>query len=187
MRVHRVPALDGILRERGAAQCQAVRQPLVDTMGLIATISFVGVLAQLLGPAPPGDFAVRIVFGQCWNDSVDTRRQVFTRRILPEDVRTVRIQLSEEQRTQLYQAISAVNLFDYPEQFTPPLSTMTEPASEYEIEVQSEGRRHMVRWQDYGSSAPEANRLRDLLIALHGIFTALPAVKRLPPSRIICL
>ncbi len=156
-------------------------------MSYIAALSVVSVLAQPLGSAPPKDFAVRIVFGKCWNDSVDTRRQVFTRLILAEDVRTVRIQLSQEQRIQLYQAISAANLFDYPEQFIPPLTTISEPAPDYEIEVQSEGRRHVVRWQDHGSSSTEANSLRDMLIAVHELFTALPAVRRLPPSQMFCL
>ncbi len=69
-------------------------------MGYITAISLLGVLAQAPASAPPKDFALRIVFGQCWNDSVDTRRQVFTRAVLPDDVRTVPIQLSEEQQIQ---------------------------------------------------------------------------------------
>jgi hypothetical protein len=156
-------------------------------MGLLAAAALTLVISQPALSGPPPDFAVRITYGLCWNESVDTARGVFTRVIRDGLVRRARFSLAKPARDRLYSLIAAANVFDYPTQFTPTLTGMAEPAPQFRVEIQDGGRHHVVVWTDYGSDTIEATRLRAMLVAVRQFFAELPPVKRLPLSQMVCL
>lgn len=137
----------------------------------------------------PEDFALRIVFEQCWNESVDTTKGEFSRTIEPGHTRTARFELSVEQRRRLHALVVEADVFAYPRMFEPGDTSMVEelPPPAFHIEVRSGGRDHVVAWVDRGSRQASARRLRAMIRAIHALVVALPAVQRLPPSRMVCL
>ena len=136
-------------------------------MSFLAAAALALVISQSSVSGPPPDFAVRITYGLCWNESVDTYRGLFTRIIRDRVVRRARISLAKPERARLYSLIVAADVFSYPTQFTPKLTGMTEPAPQFRIEIQSGGRHHVVVWTDYGSETVEATRLRAMLAFNH--------------------
>src|SRR5690349_8350353 len=108
-------------------------------------VVLLGLLGQAVTADVPPDFSVRIEYGLCKNESVDTATGVFSRTILSEEIRTARFTLTRNQRQRLYQLVNRAGIFDYPAEFKPALTFMSEPAPDYIIEVQNEGRRHVVR------------------------------------------
>ncbi len=155
----------------------------------LAAVAVLLALAQAPAGEPPKDFAVHIVFGQCWNESIDTAKGVFTRTIRPGISRTAQVELIPEHRRRLYALVVEADLFGYPATFEPTGATTVEelPASDFRIEVWSNGRHHVIEWVDHGSLQPDANRLRAMLRAVRALFLELPAVQRLPPSQMVCL
>ena len=154
---------------------------------MLLTAALLLSLGQSVGAEASADFAVRITYGTCWNESVDTARRVFSRTIRYGVVRTARFTLTTEQQQRLHALVNGVGIFDYPTRFEPVLTTMTEPATDFTIEVRSGGRRHVVQWADYGAMSPEATRLRTMLREVREFFVALPSVQRLQATQIICL
>jgi hypothetical protein len=144
-------------------------------------------IAQGGSAAVPADFTFRITSRSCPDESIDTATQMFSRTIRDGDVRKARVALTAEQRQRLNALVNGAGIFDYPARFEPPLTSMTEPATSFTIEVRGAGRRHVVQWTDYGSTSAEAMRLRAMLRDVREFFVALPSVRRLPASEIMCL
>jgi hypothetical protein len=155
----------------------------------LAAVAVLLALTQAPAGEPPNDFAVHIVFGQCWNESVDTARRVFTRTIRPGVSRTARVELTPQHRRRLHALVVEADLFGYPPTFEPVGGTTVEvlPHSDFRIEVRSNGRSHVIEWVDHLSLHPDANRLRAMLRSVRALFLELPAVQRLPPSQMFCL
>ena len=147
------------------------------------------IVAQSSTSEPPKDFALQIVFGQCWNEAIDTTQATFTRTVIPGESRTAKVSLSADQRRRLYALVVDASVFEYPRSFEPEGASMVEelPPSDFRIEVRSGGRHHIVEWLDRGSMHPEAVRLRALLRAVRELFAERPEVQQLPASRMICL
>ena len=153
---------------------------------LIATALVLAIGQGATAEVPP-DFVVRISYGLCWNESVDTATGRFSRTIRDQVVRRAKLALSPDQRRRLFALVSTVDLFAYPQHFESPGAPMTEPAPDYTVEIRSSGRQHVVQWVDYGGSDAASVGLRAMLRAVREFLVALPSVQRLPASQIVCL
>lgn len=69
------------------------------------------IVAQSSTSEPPRDFALRIVFGQCWNEAIDTSQATFTRILSPGESRTVNVRLTTEHRRRLYGLVVDADVF----------------------------------------------------------------------------
>lgn len=137
--------------------------------------------------ANASDFQLRVAFDVCSNDAIDTARDEYVRTIRPGVTRSAHLNLSSAQHLRIQRLVEDVRLAEYPDEFTPPLTMMREPAPVYRIELRRNGRHHAVNWTDYGSTSAEAQRLRAMLDQLRELVLAIPAVQRLPKSEIFCL
>jgi len=147
------------------------------------------IAAQSPAAEPPPDFWLKVTFGQCWNEAIDTTRSTFTRTLSPGESRTAHVELQTETRRRLYAMLVEAKVWAYPRHFTPEGESRVEEIapSDFTIEVHGQGRTTVVDWVDRGSMHPEAVRLRGVLRAVRDLFAAFPEVQALPASRMICL
>lgn len=147
------------------------------------------IAAQSPAAEPPPDFWLKVTFGQCVNEAVDTARATFTRTLSPGESRTARVVLNAETRRRLYGMLVEANVWAYPQHFTPEDESRVEEIAptDFTIEAHAQGRTTVVEWVDRGSMHPEAVRLRGFLRAVRDLFVAFPEVQVLPASRMICL
>jgi hypothetical protein len=146
-------------------------------------------IATQASPEPPSDFVLRVAYGRCWNETIDTTGPTFSRTLSPGETVAAEVPLTPEQHKRLYALVAASDIWGYPRLFESEGETMVEelPPSEFTIEVQANGRRTIVQWLDRGSMHPDAVRLRSMLRAVRELFAERPEVQRLPSSRMVCL
>ena len=135
----------------------------------------------------PANFAIRLESGVCTTDVADTRSGPYVRDLGTGATRSAKFSMAPAQLRQMYEWIKFAQFFEYPTAFNPPLTSTTEPAPHYKLDVESGKLRHTVSWVDYGASTAEAARLRTVLQAIENVFRDLPAVKRLPKQEMMCL
>jgi hypothetical protein len=135
----------------------------------------------------PANFAIRLESGVCTTDVADTRSGTYVRDLGTGATRSAKFSIPPAQLRQMYEWIKFARFFEYPTAFSPPLTSITEPAPHYKLDVESGEVRHSVSWVDYGASTAEATRLRTMLQAIENAFRDLPGVKRLPQQERMCL
>ena len=143
--------------------------------------------------AIPKDFAIHFEFGLCWRDVVDTQNDQYVRDLVIDDAtRTVRLELSDSQRRQLFQWVAESRFFELPEELdasTEKDGLITErfPSEQFVITIQRSGVRRQVKFDDNGDSKSDAVvRVRTLAQRLTRLFTQLPQVKKLPKPPVGC-
>jgi hypothetical protein len=156
----------------------------------IALVTLAG--APSVRTPAPGDFAIKLEFGLCSTDIIDTFDGIYIRDLGHEQKARAQMFASREETEQIYAAVSGAQFFDFPADFKPREDSLTEPTPHYRLTVRAGGRTHTVSWTDWGwgsprASAPEAQRLRELLEHIIKTYSDLPAVKNLPHSEMICL
>jgi hypothetical protein len=142
--------------------------------------------------APPGDFAIKLEFGLCSTDVIDTFDGIYVRDLGHGQKVPAQVSASSEEMDQLYAAMSAAKFFEFPADFKPHVDGITEPTPHYRLTVRAGGTTHTVSWTDWGwgsprTSPPEAQRLRELLDKIIKTYSELPAVQNLPHSEMICV
>jgi hypothetical protein len=173
-----------------AAERQDIRQTEFSStdMRIIAAAIVLVVQSPVATPTDmPANFAIRLEGGACRADVADTRSGTYVRDLGTGATRSAKFSLPPAQLRQIYEWIKLAQFFEYPTAFNPPLTSITEPAPRYKLDVESGDLRHTVTWEDYGASTAEAARLRTLLHAIEKVFQELPAVKRLPRPDRMCL
>jgi hypothetical protein len=135
----------------------------------------------------PANFAIRLESGVCTTDVADTRSKTYVRDLGTGATHTAKFSIPPAQLRQMYEWIKTARFFEYPTAFNPPLTSATEPAPHYKLDVESGDLRHTVSWKDYGPSTAEAARLRTMMRAIENVFREMPEVKRLPQQQIFCL
>jgi hypothetical protein len=143
-------------------------------------------------PVLPQDFAIRLEWGVCFTDVADTFKGEYVRDLGSGNRVTAQIWLSEQEKEDLFQSITAVDFSNYPSDFRPQTDSLTEPMPHYRLTVRAGGKSHTVSWHDSGwgtpeRSVPEAQRLRKMLNGMRDLFLDLPPVNALPKSTMICL
>lgn len=154
---------------------------------LAATLSFA---MQAIGPAE--DFAFRYESFDCGAQLIDTYNGTYRRKIAgrisgsPVDV-SIPLELSREQRSEIFTAVIKSGFFNLPDVFNPP--RLQEPnvrRGNYVLQVRNNGREHSVWWRDR-SSAPtlspitdEDRRRNELINTIFRVVYAHPLVERLP-------
>jgi len=172
------------------------------------TIAFVVAAAAAIGTQPrdlPRDFGIRMELGLCWRDVVDTRADRYTRDTGqgPEHRRSTQLRLTDAQWRDLSRWVEESRFFTLPAEIfasslkvypaTPevpePTSRSSHPSPRYVIEIQSEGRRHRVEFDDDNTDASTESLtlIRGLVKQLEEFFTQLPQVKKLPPVMVGCI
>jgi hypothetical protein len=151
-------------------------------------------LAAAAPAGVPTDFAFRLEFGCGPTDVIDMFTGEFIRDVGLAGQHTVKalVRLSPAQKATVFEEMSKIRVFDYPERFRPPVAAFTEPSNHYQLRVRSGGRNHTIAWDDslgaeYRAKTPEAVRLRELLTTIIETFLAMPEVKRLPRVQVFCL
>jgi len=146
-------------------------------------------IASQASTEPPGDFVLKIAFGQCWNETIDTTGPTFSRTLSPGETVTATVALTQEHRRRLYTLVVEAKVWEYPRVFEPAGETTVEelPPSDFTIEAQANGRRTVVQWLDRGSKHREAVRLRAMIRGVRALFAERPEAQRLPASRMVCL
>jgi hypothetical protein len=136
----------------------------------------------------PSDFAIRVEYGRCSTDVLDTFNEVFVREMGGRSPAvSIPVVLSAESMSAIYRDVVAAEFFSYPSEFRVHGTSEFGPAMHYRLQVRSEGGTHIVTWTDgTGPSTPEANRLRDLLTRMVKLITDQSDVKRLPLARGAC-
>jgi hypothetical protein len=157
---------------------------------------------------PAADFSLRLEYGVCTTDVLDTFQSVFVRD-LGGRVPALSIPLMVPQRSLdvAFQAIVAAQFFDYPTDFrTTPTSNCTvtpnasggsavscsgisgfAPADHYRLTVRNAGVTHTASWQDsIAPSTEQANRLRTMLHTIIEMIRGLPEVQGLPLAQVAC-
>jgi hypothetical protein len=143
-------AIVGIAPVRNHAPRSAIRLTPVIIIALLAAF---GCAARTATSAVPGDFGLRLEFGACTTDVIDT----FTSRYV-RDVGTragkfeTRVVISGRERAALFRSVKTADFFSYPSQFRPP-SRPVEPSATYRFFVRASGVSHSVEWVDGGESA----------------------------------
>jgi hypothetical protein len=105
---------------------------------------------------------------------------------------SIPLTLSEAEMSKIYQAIEAIRFFDVPSPFKGvdgAIRSMTEPGMNYDLEVRSLGRTHVVSWKDYDArpATEQAKQLREMFSMMVALIQDHPDVKRLPRSGVLCL
>jgi hypothetical protein len=136
----------------------------------------------------PSDFAIRMEYGRCSTDVLDTFNGVFVRDMGARDPAvSIPVVLSGESMSAIYREVVAAEFFNYPAEFRVHGTSEFGPAMHYRLQVRSGGTTHIVTWTDgTGPSTPEANRLRVLFTTMVKLITDQSDVKRLPVARIAC-
>jgi hypothetical protein len=144
------------------------------------------IVAQRAGT--PRDFALRLEFGVCTSDVADLFKQRYVRDLGSGKHASARLQLSEAERHDLDRLVTGASFFDYPLQFQTGEPGLVEPSFKMALRVRRNGAMHSVTWDDdRGSTAPEAERLRKLVMDIIAVLANVPAVKGLPRAELICL
>ena len=135
----------------------------------------------------PGDFSLRLEFGICTTDVIDTFKGEYVRDLGNGETISTRVSLSKTQTAKLYDLVNQAGFFDYPLVFRPQGSAGFEPHDHYRLEVRNGGATHSVSWDEGDSTSSDAQRFRDLLRGVIRVFSEMPAVRALPHAKVLCL
>ena len=138
--------------------------------------------------AVPGDFALRLKFGVCTTDVIDTFKGEYVRDLGMGRTVSAPVSISNTQTAELYGLVTQTSFFDYPSIFQPQGNSFHEPYERYNLEVRAANVTHSVTWNDAeASGAPDAQRLRELLRRVIQMFRDMPPVQSLPRPEVICV
>jgi hypothetical protein len=136
----------------------------------------------------PGDFALRLEFGICTTDVIDTFKGTYVRDLGTGRKVSTHVTVSKALNAELHDLVTQAAFFDYPLVFRPHGNGGHEPYDFYRLKVRDAGVTQSVTWDDVmDSTLPEAERFRDLVRHVIRVFREMPAVKALPQQRIGCL
>jgi hypothetical protein len=139
--------------------------------------------------APPADFALRLSYGVCTRDVLDTFKGIFVRDMgSREPALSIPLVFPGESLRMIYTDVVAAKFSDYPEVFRVP-GLGIQPEMHYTLETRISGVGHVVTWSDgrIMPSTSEADRLRHLFTEIISIVDNHPDVKRLPQAKVHCL
>jgi hypothetical protein len=170
-------------------------QPQSEGFIMTQALIVVGLLLGAIVPSTvaglrqaPSDFAIRLEYGRCSTDVLDTFNGVFVREMGGQNPAvSIPVVLSDESMSAIYRDVVETEFFSHPTEFGVHGTSESGPAMHYRLQVRSGGATHIVTWTDgTGPSTPEANRLRDLLARMVKLITDQSDVKRLPLARVAC-
>lgn len=145
-------------------------------------------------PTSTAAFTLFFDAGLCGIGTLDTAAGTFARKIESDQpARVIMLTLPAQDLAAIRQKVAAIGFFDYPENFavTPAsgsAGTMFAPSITYTIEVQLEGQRKRVVWNDdiRGATTPEAENLRVLIGTIENAIQSTPEYRGLPPRNFGC-
>jgi hypothetical protein len=135
------------------------------------------------------DFGFILKYGVGAGNIVNTFEDTYTRDMIVEKDTTIDFTFSNEEMTEIKKMMIGINIMNYPEEFTPPMSDssderfgrMVMPHPTYEIIVRIDGRRHEIIWHDSNESiASRAVKLRKMILRILKIIHNKEVIKNLP-------
>lgn len=135
----------------------------------------------------PKDFALRLEFGCAGRDIADTMAGTYVR-TMGRGRQTAQIRVSAALKDHLFDLVNTARFYEAPARVTG--LGLCEPSTHYRLQVRTNGRFHVVSWDDchFGEPGPgEAQRMRALAEGILKPFQAMGSVKRLRPSDMFCL
>jgi hypothetical protein len=141
----------------------------------------------------PKNFAVRLEFGVCTTDVIDTAARRYTRDT-GQGKKSATVALSAQELLDLANEVADTAFFEWPRRIESrhanPDGTITQvfPSARYRLEVRGDGRRHLVEFEDHQNwnGEPE-NSMRRLVNSIIHLYRQRPEVKRLPDIAVGCL
>jgi lauroyl/myristoyl acyltransferase len=133
--------------------------------------------------------------GACGIGTLDTAAGTFTRKIESnQPARVIMLILSDQDLAAIRQKVAEIGFFDYPENFAAsPASgaagARVTPSITYTIEVQLDGQRKRVVWNDdiSGATTSEGENLRTLIRMIEKAIQSTPEYQGLPQRNFGCL
>lgn len=137
---------------------------------------------------PPRDFALRLEYGTCTTDVIDTFSGEYARDLGDGHIANAPFRLTRAQATQLHRLVVSSGILSYPGTYRPAGQLAVEPHEHFRLVVRSRGATHAVAWDDiYHAVDLASSRLRETLYEIIGVIVRIPAVKRLPAPNVSCL
>ena len=162
----------------------------------ITLIGLVACASPAPTPNPPRqeqNFAFTFEFGSCNNDILDTFNGTFTKDMIVEPDVTIPFQLSNSQLTIIFQKMSEISFFDYPDVFFIPTREgetvgIVTPAMQYRITVRNGDLTRSLSWLDeiIDPTTPKAENLRALFRLIMDMIQESPEYKNLPVPKAGC-
>ncbi len=112
---------------------------------------------------------------------IDSSQGVFQQALSFDSDTTISFNFTGSQKEKIFQNLKGIDVFGYPEDFEPPTSTFVLPASNFYLEVEINGVRRKINWEEnIYSSTEKAIRLRGFFELLDKLLEAHPKIQELP-------
>jgi len=135
------------------------------------------------------DFNFIFKYGVTGRNTLDTFQGTFTKDMVMDAAITIELTLSGEEMAGIYQKMSEIDFFNYPDKFTvtvPPgeLIGMVTPHSSYYFKVEHKSGTKELKWEDEITNPDErAGKLRELINFIRNIIESREEYKQLPEPR----
>lgn len=112
---------------------------------------------------------------------IDSSQGLFRQALSFDTDTTVSFELTQSQKEKTYQVLKRIDIFGYSESFAPPSLMSVFPSSGFYLEVEINGVRRKINWEEnVYSSTEKAIRLRGFFELLDELLVAHPEIQELP-------
>ncbi len=157
------------------------------------TIQTTNIVVEDWSVQPEINFGFILEYGSCYTRKLDTVRGEFTQVQGAEPSITIPLKLSTEQLKIIYQKMREIHLTQYPAIYAIPTHAgevvgFVTPASHYNLKVVNGKSTTTITWTDeiIKPTAPEADRLRELLKMIIQMISENPDGIELPKLKFLC-
>lgn len=159
---------------------------LLITIPLFLAISLLGAMGCDNGTPGEPDFNLIFKYGVTARNELNTFEGTYTKDMVLDPPITIELRLSREEMDQIYQKMSEIDFFSYPDEFSVSVPAgkligILTPHSSYYFKVEYESWIKELRWEDDITNPDEkADRLRELIIFIRNIIESKDEYKELP-------
>ncbi len=153
----------------------------------MALVFLLSACTSTSSPTPINNFIFQ--YGVGARNELDTFAGTFTKDMILDPSITVKLTLTSEEMTRIWQKMEEIDFLHYPDNFSvivPPGSNtaMVTPHSSYYFKVQYSNGTKELRWDDaIQNPDPQASKLRELIQLIQKIIESKDEYKRLPTPK----
>jgi len=127
----------------------------------------------------PEDFEFIFSYGVMNKNILNTIDGTFTKDLVIDGVETTALNLSNDEKKEIYTYMKDIGLFQYAEKIE---GMNVKPASGYSFLIQYSGKRKIVEWMGLFTNNKRDQEFKELTIRIQEIITSKEEYKALPPS-----
>ena len=157
--------------------------PIAVTLAYVVSMLFVGFVWNPLY-SPQGDFNLVFKYGVGAKNELNTFRGTYTKDMVIDPSITIRLTLSKQELSQIYQKMVEIEFFSLPESFPDRPNYHVTPSTDYYLKVENASRTKEVGWNtnsQLDSNVEEG--LYELVELIRSFVEQKPQYRLLPPAR----